>query len=121
MDSEELRAALTRFTSSIGHRRHWSRAYYYTDGVAFLARHAGAQWLLDHIAARQKRARKDRYLRLFQIWHVRPVGEHKVRITCCRESGDAVFYDDVVLFDALPLEEIVLHFENDTLRLPCER
>ena len=55
MDSEDLQAALAKFTRSLKHYRHWSRAYFYTDGVAFLVEHAGAHWFLDHIAARQKR------------------------------------------------------------------
>ena len=51
MDKEELRIALTKFTGTVNYYRHWTRAFHYTDGVAFLAENVGAYWLLDHIAA----------------------------------------------------------------------
>ena len=82
MDSEDLQAALAKFTRSLKHYRHWSRAYFYTDGVAFLAGHAGAYWLLDHIAARQKLARKDRMLRDAQVWTLRMTGPITAHVSC---------------------------------------
>jgi hypothetical protein len=121
MDSAELKAALATFKSPLTHYRHWSRAYYYTDGVAFLVKHAGAHWLLDHIAARQKRARKDRHLREVQLWSLRVTSLSTVQITCSRETDEEVFHDDVQLLGGFPLDEVTLYFENETLMLPGER
>jgi hypothetical protein len=121
MDSAELKSALATFKNPLTHYRHWSRAYYYTDGVSFLVKHAGAHWLLDHIAARQKRARKDRKLREFQIWTLRLMSEKTTRITCSREEGDEVFHEEIQLLGIFPLDEVTLYFENETLMLPGER
>jgi hypothetical protein len=121
MDSEDLQAALAKFTRSLKHYRHWSRAYFYTDGVAFLVEHAGAHWLLDHIAARQKRARKDRMLREAQVWTLRMTGPITAHVGCSREDGTEVFYDEVPVFGGFPLDEVTLIFENETLMLKGER
>jgi hypothetical protein len=121
MDSAELKAALERFKAARTHFRHWSRAYYYTDGVAFLAAEAGAHWLLDHIAARQKRARRDAKLRVCQVWTLRMTGALTARLMCSREDGRDVFYENVPLLGGFPLDEVTLYFENETLMLPGER
>jgi hypothetical protein len=121
MDSADLKAALARFKDTETHHRHWSRAYNYTDGVAYLAAEAGANWLLDHIAAHQKRARRDPSLRECQIWTLRKTGVFLARITCSRYDGEDVFYDDVAVFGGFPLDEVTLYLESEMLMLPGER
>jgi hypothetical protein len=121
MDSADLKAALERFKHAQTHYRHWSHAYYYTDGVAYLAAQAGANWLLDYIAAHQKRARRDPSLRECQVWTLRKTGAFSARIACSREDGDDVFYDDVTVFGGFPLDEVTLYLESETLMLPGER
>jgi hypothetical protein len=121
MDNADLKTALERFQYAQTHYRHWSRAFYYTDGVAYLAEQAGANWLLDHIAAHQKRARRDSSLRECQIWTLRKTGTFAARIMCSREDGEDVFYDDVTILGGFPLDEVRLYFESETLMLPGER
>jgi len=121
MDKRALEEALAAFTSPLAALRHWTRSFHYTEGVKFLAEHAGAHWLLDYIAARQKLARKDRRLRDLQRWVIKKTDTRYVRIACCRESSEKVFHEDVQLLGEFPLEEITLYLESETLMLPSER
>jgi len=118
MDKEELKTALTKFTGTVNYYRHWTRAFHYTDGVAFLADNAGAYWLLDHIAAMQKRARRDPMLREFQGWKLTVSGTRGV-IACLRDKDDEAFRDELPFTD-FPLQEITLHLSNGVLHLPSE-
>src|SRR5260221_13568451 len=118
MDREELQTALTRFTGTGAARRHWAGAFHYTDGVAFLAENAGARWLLDHIAAMQKRARRDKALREFQSWRLTVSGTRGV-IACLRDDADEAFRDELSFTD-FPLPEITLHLAGGVLYLPGE-
>ena|ERR1044072_8017380 len=121
MDKEELKATLTNFTRTKKLYRHWSGAFHYTDGVGFLAEHAGAEWLLDHIAAHQKRVRKDRDLRDQQIWTLSTTGTLTAQITCGRTKKDIAFREDIQLFSPFALDEVTLYLEEETLLLPSER
>jgi hypothetical protein len=118
MDKAELQTALTKFTGTENYYRHWTRAFHYTDGVAFLAENAGAHWLLDHIAAMQKRARRDRELREFQAWKLTVNGTRGV-IACLRDKDDEAFRDELPFTD-FPLAEITLYLQDGVLYLPGE-
>ncbi|MBV9068509.1 MAG: hypothetical protein JO093_13645 [Acidobacteria bacterium] len=118
MDKEELRLALTKFAGTVNYYRHWTRAFHYTDGVAFLADNAGAYWLLDHIAAMQKRARRDSQLREFQAWKLTVNGTRGV-IACLRDKDDEAFRDELPFTD-FPLAEITLYLQDGVLYLPSE-
>jgi len=121
MDKKELKAALAKFTRIRHLYRHWSGAFHYTDGVAFLAENAGAEWLLDHIAAHQKHVRKDSDLRDLQIWALRVTGSLKAEITCSRTKKDVAFREEMQLFSPFPLDEVTLYLEDETLLLSSER
>ena len=116
MDSNDIEAALRRFTRTENYHRH--SAFSYTDGVKFLAEEAGAYWLLDHIASRQKRARKDKSLRAYQVWHL-TVGGSRGVLACQRRDGMEIFREEIA-FTAFPLQEVSLHLEDGVLRLPWE-
>ena len=118
MDKTELQAALTIFTGTVHHYRHWTGAFHYTDGVAFLAENAGANWLLDHIAAWQKRARRDPRLREFQAWKL-TVTDKRAVISCLRDTDDEAFREEIPFTD-FPLAEVTLYLVNRVLYLPSE-
>lgn len=118
MDNEELRAALTMFTGTATYHRHWTGAFHYTDGVAFLAENAGANWLLDHIAAMQKRARRDPALRDFQAWRL-TVSDRRGVLACLRKQNDEAFRDELPFTD-FSLPEITLYLADGVLYLPSE-
>jgi hypothetical protein len=121
VDKQQLQAALAKYTSSIRNYRHPSRLLYYTDGIAFFAAHAGAQWLIDFIAAHQKRLRRDRALRELQIWTIRVTAPLRIQVSCRRASNDNVFRADLQLFSPFALDEVTLYVEDETLMLPGER
>jgi hypothetical protein len=121
MEPAELRSALAMFTGSDDFYRHANTDFSYTDGVRFLAEQAGAYWLLDSISSWQKRARKDRMLRDFQIWELRVDLVKKTGfLVCLRDSDDEAFRERIPFTD-FPLDSIRLYLENNVLMLPGER
>jgi hypothetical protein len=117
MEPNEIRSALALFTGTQNYYPHES-GLNYTDGVAFLAENAGAYWLLDLIASYQKRCRKDRSLRDFQIWKLVKTGK-KADVICLRDSDDEAFRQHIPFTD-FPLDEVTLYLENEVLLLPGE-
>jgi hypothetical protein len=118
MDAHELESALKQFTGTETYHDHWTGAFRYTDGVAFLAENAGANWLLDHIAAWQKRARRDPKLREFQAWSL-TVTDKRAVISCLRDTDDEAFREEIPFTD-FPLAEVTLYLVNRVLYLPSE-
>lgn len=118
MDAAQLMEALARFSGTRNYHTHWSGAFRYTDGVAFLAENTGSYWLLDLIASWQKKARKDRMLREFQIWVLRVEGKTGV-VECLRDTDDVAFEQHVPFTD-FSLKRIKLYLEDKVLMLPNE-
>jgi len=116
MDTNEIEAQLRQFTASENFHSHLG--FSYTDGVKFLADEAGAYWLLDAIAARQKKARHDPVLRKFQIWKLTVANKRGV-LACLRRPEDEVFREEIP-FTGFPLAEITLHLTDRLLHLPSE-
>jgi hypothetical protein len=89
MTPDEFRSVLAAFSHIESYYAHES-GLHYTDGVAFLAKHAGAYWLIDLIGSYQKRCRKDRQLREFQIWQLWKKG-NQADLVCLRDLNDEAF------------------------------
>ena len=120
MNRAELESQLPHFTGSDEFHKH-STGLVFTDGVKFIADHAGAYWLIDLIASWQKRARKDRMLRDFQIWELRvDLKARTADAICFRDANDEAFRQAIPLTD-FPLPSITLYLESDVLCLPTER
>ena len=120
MNRAELEAHLTHFTGSGDFYKH-STGLVFTDGVKFLADRAGAYWLIDLIASWQKRARKDRMLRDFQIWELRvDIKARTADAICFRDANDEAFRQSISFTD-FPLPSVTLYVENDVVCLPSER
>lgn len=120
MDPRDIEASLAQFAGSDNIYPHLS-GLVYTDGVKYLADTLGAHWFIDLIASWQKRARKDRTLREFQLWELRVDLEKRTAIAICfRDIGDEAFRQDIPFTD-FPLASIRLYLENETLMLPTER
>lgn len=115
----DLQESLAHFIGTINYHKHSSGIFVYTDGVHFLAEKAGAYWLLDLIASWQKRARKDRMLREFQLWELR-VTRPSAAVVCLRDSDDEAFRQEIPFTD-FPLNFIKLYLEAEVLMLPTER
>jgi hypothetical protein len=120
MEPREIEEQLARYTSSQNIYEHTS-GLNYTDGIKFLATSLGAYWFIDLIASWQKRARKDRMLRDFQIWELRvDLTAHTAVAVCLRDTSDEAFRQTIAFTD-FPLETVRVYLENETLSLPSER
>ncbi len=91
-----------------------------TDGVAGLAEHGGAYWLLDVIASYQRSCMKDPMLQDFQIWTLQRVKGNKFRVICERDTDDVAIRQTIPYSD-FPLDSVKLYVENDVICLPGER
>jgi len=120
MDRAQIEAQLPYFTGTDNWYKHQS-GLLYTDGVKFIADHAGAYWLIDLIASYQKRCRKDRMLRQFQIWILGVERDyHRGCVSCLRDTDNLAFQQTIPFTD-FPLPEITFYLENEVLCLPSER
>ena len=120
MDRAEIEAQLPHFTGTNEWHKH-PTGLLFTDGVKFIADHAGAYWLIDLIASWQKRARKDLMLRELQLWELRVNLEANTGdAICLRKANDEAFRQHIPFTD-FPLPQLRLYLENDVLCLPSER
>lgn len=120
MDADQLAADLERFRDSEHLYEHSTKLFEYTDGVKYLAENAGAYWLLDMIAAWQKRTRKDSRLRGFQLWILEVQPDHRAILNCYADPNDLRFLVRIPFTD-FPLPSLKLYLENGVLCLPKER
>lgn len=110
--------ALRQFTGT----EQWYEHYFfkwivYTDGVKYLAEHAGAYWLIDEIAYAQKVLRKLPEQRL-QIWKLK-VSDDKGTLSCIGDA-ETVIYSKRIPYTDFPLDEFILYFANNIIHLPSE-
>lgn len=114
----ELTEALEHFSGSETFTRHWMRKFIMTEGVVFLAEHAGAHWLTDLIASMQTARIKQEE---FQVWKlVKALGTSRATITCDDGNGQVLMTREIEYTD-FPLDDATLWLENGTLMLPGER
>jgi hypothetical protein len=98
-----------------------SQSISYTTGVNGVCQVHGIYWLIDFIAAQQKRLRKDRRFRGGQRW-VHKVLMRRATLYCYAIDDDenpAVFPQH--LYSAVTEPEITLYLEEDVLRTEEER
>lgn len=117
---------LAGFTGTENHFQHWTRRLLYTDGIDYLAEHAGAYWLIDAIASYQgsKRIRQNPRLMEFQLWELTVTDANGARsavLTCREDSGQPARITQRIEYTDFPLDSIKLYVEGDTLMLPSER
>ncbi|MBO4221975.1 DUF6876 family protein [Bradyrhizobium neotropicale] len=108
---------LRQFTGTMVWFRHaLNRAMLYTEGVQYLAEHAGAYWLLDEIAIAQRYEPnvKDQP---FQVWKLK-VTSSTATLTC--EDQGKILVSKHIDYTDFPLPEIELWVEGDVILLPSE-
>ena len=115
-------AALHNFTGSQEWYRHsLNRQVLYTEGVQYLAEHAGAYWLVDEIALAQKYvptlAKEE-----FQAWTLK-VTNNPATLTC-EDGNDNALFSKHIEFTDFPMDEVLLYVEGEpaqrTILLPSE-
>lgn len=91
----------------------------FTDGVKFLADEAGGYWLIDSIALAQPRARRDPWLREFQLWELFVHEDRSATLVCLRDSEDEAFRQEISFTD-FPMTYVKLYVEANVVLLPSE-
>jgi hypothetical protein len=119
MTPNDLRAALKSFTGTEHYYQHSSQRILFTDGVKYLADHAGAYWLIDIVASWQHRVLVDRALREFQLWEFVVSDDGSAAVICSRDSEDEAMRQAIPMTD-FPLDYIRLYVEAGVLMLPSE-
>lgn len=100
---------LNQFTGTeTWYRHNLARKVIYTDGVKYLADHAGAYWLIDKIAIAQQFEPKLKGEE-FQCWKLR-VKDSKATLTCDDGNGHVLLSEEITYTD-FPLAEIDLWVE----------
>jgi hypothetical protein len=118
MTKKITQSDLAHFTGSETVYRHsLNRNVLYTEGVQYLAEHAGAYWLIDEIALAQRYhphvMRED-----FQCWKL-VVIDSRATLSCDDGNGNIVFAKQIEFTD-FPLPAIQLWVEGNVILLPSE-
>jgi len=111
-------ADLAQFSGSEQFFRHWLRKYVYTEGVAYVAEHAGAFWLVDEVAIAQSlpKVRAEE----FQVWILKVDLEKRSAVLRCEDGNDHLVFSKVIEYTDFPLPEIRFYFTDNTILLPSE-
>lgn len=97
--------------------RHWTGRLVYTEGVQFLARQAGAYWLIDLVASWMPDPRL--VGEEFVVWKLTVQPDHTAIAIADDGNGNELTRQEIEFTD-FPLEEISLYLTNSTLLLPSE-
>jgi hypothetical protein len=109
---------LAHFTGSESVYRHaLARNIVYTEGAQYVAKNAGAYWLLDEVALNQAVPAIKR--QEFQVWKLKVEAGCKATLTV--EDGNYhVVWTKAIEFTDFPLPEFTFWYTNNTILLPSE-
>ena len=114
---QKLLNGLAGFTGSETWYRHWTRRLIHTEGVQYLAKQAGAYWLVDLVASWCQHPAilgQD-----FVVWHLR-VNDDRSAEACATDGNDGELVRQSLSFTDFPLAQIELYLTDNTLLLPSE-
>ena len=121
----KLEENLRQFT---GTEKYYSNSVYpfrYTEGIRYLADHAGAYWLLDAISSWQGNPiiKSNFDLSLIQFWKLKVNSDKSAVLICERDLDDPVITQRIPFTD-FPLLEVTLYLcdmkSQGVLLLPSE-
>ena len=117
MSKGELLTALKQFTGTTQWYYHpLFKAFRYTDGVRFLAKNAGAYWLLEFILSHQTNSKIKG--QEYQTWKLVKKGNG---CTITVDDGNGKIIKTFALsYTSFPLENFTIWFVNGVLLLPSE-
>ena len=130
MEKKQLtHADLRQFTGDLDRYRTLNRIVIYTPGIAYLAEHAGAYWLIDAIASyfgstamNQALAKDDRLT--LHFWRLDVADDHSATLTARADSGEEPFITQEIPYTDFPLKhaDVWAGFDGNrwTLYLPSE-
>lgn len=105
---------LNHFCGSEVVYRHTLGRLLYTEGIQYMAKNAGAYWLIDAIASYQPQLTRED----FQLWELEVTGSQAV-LTCRSDSGREPLVKQEIEYTDFPFS-IKLYVCNGTLMLPGE-
>lgn len=113
------KADLAQFTGS----EHWyqhslNRDILYTDGAKYVAETAGAYWLIDEIAIRQRHNKRVSG-ESFQVWILTVRPDTTATLTCEDGNNNIVLTKELEYTD-FPGDGVTLWCTNKTIFLPSE-
>jgi hypothetical protein len=120
IDPQEFESELKCFTGSEDYYRDMMGVFH-TDGVQYLAEHAGAFWLIDAIVSHQSNPKVRR--EEFQVWRLikTPNRIDIAAVLICTDGGkdelpgEGVIARQEIPYTDFPLSEIRLYLENGSL------
>lgn len=97
--------------------QHWTGRFTYTEGVQYLAKTAGAYWLIDLVAswADDPTIRREDFV----VWKLAVRPDHTATATATDGNGHVLITQGITFTD-FPLEEITLYLTDNVLLLPSE-
>jgi hypothetical protein len=111
------RAALAQFTGTEKWYRHpLVRRVLYTEGVQYVAEHAGAYWLLDEIAFGQSQptiAAEE-----FQVWKLAVAGN--TAMLRVEDGNNNTVFEKAIEYTDFPEPGIDLWYADNVILLPSE-
>jgi hypothetical protein len=114
-----LNAELKNFTETETWYRHpLFGKFLYTDGVQYLAKEAGAYWLIDLIFGFQH-DQANLKNEEFQTWDL-SIEENQTATLTCGDGNDNILFTHRLDYTDFPLDKIRLFFSYNVLLLPSE-
>jgi uncharacterized protein DUF6876 len=116
---------LKQFTGTdVWYRHGLYRKVSYTEGVKYMADHAGAYWLIDEIALTQLSEKKVREEPM-QFWKLQKDAKGHGALLTCEDGGkdgnsSRIVYKKKIEYTDFPLFSITLWFTDSVILLPSE-
>jgi hypothetical protein len=106
---------LNAFTGSEHHYRHFT-GLRYTDGIRYLAEHAGAYWLIDLVASYQPRLRNVP----FQLWELTVNDDHTALATMREDTHRRARVRQDIEYTDFPLRSFSWYCTDNVMMLKSE-
>jgi len=106
---------LLQFTGTLHYYRHFT-GLHYTDGIQYLAEHAGAYWLIDLVGSYQHKLRHVP----FQIWTLTVNDDHTARATMREDDNQPTTVRQDIPYTDFPLPTFECYCIDNVLLLKSE-
>ena len=113
METKISESDLNQFIGTENYYRHWTRCGVFTDGVQYLAKQAGAYWLIDAVFSYRRREP-------FQVWTLKKNDDNSAVLTMQEDSGEPAKVRQKIPFTDFPLNRIKLYLIDSVLLLTSE-
>ena len=104
---------LLQFTGTMDYHKHWTGRVVFSDGVLYMAEHAGAFWLIDAIISHSRRES-------FQIWELHKNEDNTAALIMIEDIGLPELVRREIPYTDFPLDDIKLYLIKGVLLLPSE-